>query len=182
MLHLGFDESELRSIADEFGASEEVLRQAFSRALKRTVQAIKTRARKELRTELQLRTAAEIRKRLYGFKFKRGAYEMETVRMWFGLNDMKVSAFKGRASKTATGASFAGHEFTGGFVGRNSKGRQTVMRRAGRRAWPIKEERMPINGKAETVVLDMFEDFEEQFMRIFRAEVRARTIYGVGKG
>jgi hypothetical protein len=181
VLYFQPDESELRRIADEFDADKDVLRAAFSRALKRTAQAIKTRARKELRTELELRTAAEIRKRLYGFRFKRGAYDLGEVRMWFGLNDMRVSAFKGRASRTATGANYAGQDFPGAFVGRNRKGKQTIMRRAGRRAWPIKEEVMPIQARAESKIVEITEDFNEMLMRNFLSEVRARTIYGVGE-
>ncbi|AFO91534.1 hypothetical protein [Phaeobacter inhibens] len=183
MLPFEIDESELRRIADEFDADKDVLRASFSRALKRTAQAIKTRARKELRTELELRNAAEIRKRLHGFRYKRGAYDLGEVRMWFGLNDMRVSAFKGRASRTASGARFAGQDFPGAFVGRNRKGKQTIMRRAGHRAWPIKEEVMPVNDKAQTYIEDqVLDDFEEVFFKVFRAEVRARTLYGIGKG
>lgn len=175
------DESDLRRIADEFDASKETLRYAYSRALRRTAQTMKARARRELRTELQLRTAAEIRKRLFGFKYKRGAYDWGELRMWFGLNDMRVSAFKGRARKTGTGASFAGQEFEGAFVGRNRKGKQTVMQRASRRTWPIKEARMPIESKARSYVLDLLDEFEEVFLKNFRAEVRSRTLYQVGK-
>ncbi|MEX0304354.1 MAG: phage tail protein [Leisingera sp.] len=181
MLVFDFDDRELKRIADEFGASEKELKFAYSRALRRTAQTMKARARKGLRTELQLRTAAELRKRLQGFRFKprKGLGE---VKMWFGLNDMRVSAFKGRAARTGAGASFAGHEFPGAFVARNSKGRMTVMRRATQKAYPIKEERMPIEDKAQSYIVDeVFDEIEAVFFRHFRAEVRAKTIYGAGK-
>lgn len=181
MLAFDFDQGELRRIADEFDASEKDLRNAYSRALRRTAQTMKTRARKGLRTKLHLRTAAELRRRLQGFRFKRGN-DMGSVRMWFGLNDMRVSAFKGRASRTATGASFGGQDFPGGFIGRNPKGRPTVKVRAGSRAYPIKEARMPIEDEAQIFVEDeVFDEIEEVFFHYFRAEVRARTIYGVGE-
>jgi hypothetical protein len=182
MLAFDFDARELKRIADEFEASEKDLRFAYSRALRRTAQTMKTRARKGLRTELQLRTAAELRKRLQGFRFSRGK-SLGEVRMWFGLNDMRVSAFKGRALRTGGGARYGGRDFPGAFVGRNSKGRPTVMRRATQRAYPIKEERMPIEDKAQILIEDeVFDEIEEVFFKNFRAEVRARTIYGVGKG
>lgn len=181
MLAFDFDARELKAIADEFGASEKDLRYAYSRALRRTAQNMKTRARKGLRTELELRTAAELRKRLQGFRFKRGK-GMGQVSMWFGLNDMRVSAFKGRATGTGSGASFAGHDFAGAFVAKNSKGRPTVMRRATQRAFPIREERMPIEDKAQVFVEDqVFDKIEDVFFKTFRAEVRARTLYKVGK-
>lgn len=182
MLAFDFDARELKRIADEFEASEKDLRYAYSRALRRTAQTMKTRARKGLRTELQLRTAAELRKRLQGFRFKRGK-GLGEVKMWFGLNDMRVSAFKGRAARTGAGASFAGHDFPGAFIARNSKGRPTVMRRATQKAYPIREERMPIEDKAQIFIEDeVFDEIEEVFFKHFRAEVRARTLFKVGKG
>ncbi len=181
MLAFEFDERELRRIAAEFEASEKDLRNAYSRALRRTASTMKTRARKGLRTELHLRTAGELRRRLQGFRFQRDG-AMGSVRMWFGLNDMRVSAFKGRASKTATGASFAGQDFASGFVGKNRKGRPTVLQRVGAKAYPIKEAVMPIEDKAQTFIEDeVFDEVEDVFFHYFRAEVRARTIYGVGQ-
>lgn len=175
------DDRELKRIADEFGASKETLRYAYSRAMRRTAQTMKARARKELRTELQMRSAAEIRKRLFGFKFKRGKYDWGEFRMWFGLNDMRVSAFKGRAKSTSTGATFAGQEFERAFVGRNRKGKQTIMQRASRKRWPIKEARMPIESKARYRIQDLLDDFEEVFFKNFYSEVRSRTLYQVGE-
>jgi hypothetical protein len=181
MLAFDFDTSEMKRIADEFDASENDLRHAESRALRRTASTMKTRGRKGLRTELGLRTAAELRKRLQGFRFKRGK-GMGEVSMWFGLNDMRVSAFKGRATRTGAGASFAGQDFDGAFVGRNAKGRQTVMRRVSKSRWPVKEERMSIEDKAQIYIEDeVFDEIEEVFFMNFRAEVRSRTLYGVGK-
>ncbi|KIC14057.1 phage tail protein [Leisingera sp. ANG-Vp] len=181
MLPLEIDTDGLKRIADEFAASEKELSFAYSRALRRTAQTMKTRARKGLRTELKLRTAAELRKRLQGFRFKRGK-GLGEVKMWFGLNDMRVSAFKGRASRTGAGASFAGHDFPGAFIARNRKGRPTVMRRATAKAYPIREERMPIEDKAQRYIEDeVFNEMEEVFFKHFRAEVRAKTLYGAGK-
>ena len=82
--------------------------------------------------------------------------------MWFGLNDMRVSAFKGRAARTGAGASFAGQDFDGAFVGRNAKGRQNVMRRVSKSRWPVKEERMSIEDKAQIYIEDeVFDEIEE---------------------
>ncbi|AUQ54512.1 phage tail protein [Phaeobacter inhibens] len=180
VLSFDFDARELAKVAEEFGASEKDLQFAYSRALRRTAQTMKTRARKGLRTELELRTAAELRKRLQGFRFSRGK-GLGEVRMWFGLNNMRVSAFKGRALRTGSGASYAGQQFAGAFIAKNSKGRPTVMRRATQRAYPIKEERMPIEDKAQLFIEDqVFDEIEEVFFKNFRAEIRARTIYNVG--
>jgi hypothetical protein len=180
MLGFEFDARALKAIGDEFDASEKDLRNAYARALRRTAQTMKTRARKGLRTKLGLRTAGELRKRLQGFRFKRGK-GLGEVSLWFGLNNMRVSAFKGRAKRAAQGASFGGQDFEGAFVGRNAKGRQTIMRRVSKGRWPIKEETMPIEDEAQIYIEDeIFDEIEEVFFKHFRAEVRSRTLYSVG--
>ncbi|NSY36870.1 phage tail protein [Leisingera sp. ANG59] len=182
MLAFDFDARELKRIADEFEASEKDLRFAYSRALRRTAQTMKTRARKGLRTELELRTAAELRKRLQGFRFKRGK-ELGEVRMWFGLNDMRVSKFKGRPARTGSGARYGQQDFSGGFIGRNRAGKRTVFKRETADRVSAREVKMPIEDKAQIYIEDeVFDEIEEVFFKNFRAEVRARTIYGVGKG
>ncbi|WP_432256071.1 phage tail protein [Limimaricola sp. AA108-03] len=181
MLHFDFNGSDLKRIADEFGASEKQLEFAYSRALRRTASRMRTMARKGLRERLDLRSATELRKRLHGFRFKKGN-QLGEVRMWFGLNDLRASAFKGRPRRTASGAEMAGREVTGGFVGRNRKGRRTVMRRTGPTRHPIAEARLGILDEAETFVEDeVFSELERVFMQNFRHEIRARTIYEVGK-
>ncbi|MEI4262792.1 phage tail protein [Roseovarius sp. D0-M9] len=182
MLHFDFDGSEMQRIADEFGATEKQLRYAYSRALRRTASNMKTQARKGLRTRLGLRSASELRKRMEGFKFKRGSgSDLGGVRMWFGLNDLRASAFKGRPRETAKGATVAGRSVSGGFVAKNTKGQRTVMRRVGKSRYPIAEARLDIEDEAQTFIEDeVFDEIEDVFFRNFRAEIRARTIYDVG--
>lgn len=181
MLHFDFKSSDLQRIADEFGASEKQLEFAYSRALRRTASRMRTQARKGLRERLDLRSATELRKRMHGFRFKKDS-TLGSVRMWFGLNDLRASAFKGRPRRTAGGAEMAGREVTGGFVARNRKGRRTVMRRTGPKRYPIAEARLGIENEAETFVEDeIFDEIEDVFFRNFRAEIKARTIYGVGQ-
>ncbi|MFG6501259.1 phage tail protein [Sulfitobacter sp. 1A15106] len=183
MLHFDFDASEMRKIADEFGASEKQIALAYSRALRRTASNMKTQARKGLRQRLGLRSAAELRKRLAGFKFNRGGGggDLGSVRMWFGLNDLRASAFKGRPQATPGGASMAGRSVSGGFVAKNRKGQRTIMRRVGRKRYPIAEARLDIEDEATRFIEDeVFDEIDEVFFRNFRAEIRARTIYEVG--
>jgi Prophage minor tail protein Z (GPZ) len=180
MLGFDFDTGRMEKIGAEFDASEKQLAFAYSRALRRTAQNLKTKARKGIREKLGLRSAAVLRRRLQGFKFKRGS-GMGEVRMWFGMNDMPVSSFKGRVSQAARGASLGGRTFPGSFVGKNSKGARTIMQRRGKRRWPVSEVRVPVSDEVEVFVEDeVFDEIEELFFKNFRAEVRARTIYEVG--
>ncbi|MGX9855780.1 phage tail protein [Limimaricola variabilis] len=182
MLHFDFDASDLRRIADEFGATEKQLKLAYGRALRRTASRLKTQSRKGLRERLDLRSAAELRRRMHGFRFSRdkGA-GLGGVRMWFGLNDLRASAFKGRPKRTARGAEMAGREVPSGFVARNRKGKRTIMRRTTPKRYPIAEATLGIEDEAQTFIEDeVLDEVEDVFFRNFRAEIRARTIYEVG--
>ncbi|WPZ28969.1 phage tail protein [Sulfitobacter sp. OXR-159] len=181
MLHFDFDASELRRIADEFGASEKQIALAYSRALRRTASNMKTQARKGLRERLGLRSAAELRKRMAGFRFNRGGGDLGSVRMWFGLNDLRASAFKGRPKAAPGGASMAGRSVKDGFVAKNRKGQRTIMRRVGRSRYPIAEAKFDIEDEGSIFIEDeVFDEIDAVFFRNFRAEIRARTIYEVG--
>lgn len=181
MLAFDFDTGQIAAIAKEFDATEQQLSQAYSRALRRTATALKTSTGKQLRVRLGLRTAAAIRRRLQGFSFKKDG-ALGSVRMWFGMNDIPVSGFKGRAVQTADGAALGDRQFTGAFVGKNNKGVRTIMRRVGPKRFPIVEQQVVIDDEVRVFVEDeVFDGLDEIFFRHFRAEIRARTIYGVGK-
>lgn len=181
MLHFEFDGSEMAKVAAEFDASDKQIAFAYSRALRRTASNMKTQARKKLRERLGLRSASELRSRMAGFKFRKGSgSDMGGVRMWFGLNDMRASAFKGAARAIGLGASIAGRSVAGGFIARNRKGQRTIMVRTGRARAAIAEARLDVSDEGLRLVEDeVFDEIEEVFFRNFRAEIRARTIYGV---
>jgi hypothetical protein len=180
MLAFDFDTGQISKIAQEFGATERQLAQAYSRALRRTASALKTSTRKQLRIRLGLRSAGAIGRRLQGFSFKKDG-ALGSVRMWFGMNDVSASAFKDRPVNGAGGASFRGRKYPGTFVGKNSKGVTTLMRRVGPGRLPIAEQRVPIDDEVREFVEDVvFDGIDDIFFRHFRAEIRARTIYGVG--
>jgi hypothetical protein len=181
MLAFDFDARQIAEIAKEFDATDKQISQAYSRALRRTASALKTKAGKELRVRLGLRTAAVIRRRLAGFSFKKDG-ALGSVRMWFGMNDIPVSGFKGRPVLVAGGAALGNRNFPGAFIGKNSKGVKTIMRRVGAARFPIVEQSVPIGDEMQVFVEDeVFADIDDIFFRNFRAEIRARTIYGVGE-
>lgn len=182
MLNFEIDSSQIQALTDELEASEKQVRMAFNRALNRTAGTLRRMASTGLRTELQLRTAAAIRKRLKTIKLKRGKNTDDIV-LWFGANDLPISAFKGRPRETASGAEFNGQQFDGAFIAKTSKGRQSIFKRKGRARLPIVEQTVPVADKIQVFVEDeIFTEVEAIFFKNFRAELRARTLYGVGNG
>jgi hypothetical protein len=180
VIELQIDERQLQAIADEFAASEKDLRRAFSRALSRTTRRLRTQARKDLRQGLGLRAAAVLRARLRLKRFRPRGSGMGGAALWVGTNDMPATAFKGTPRETPGGARVGGREFPGAFVGRGQdSGKRVVFRRRGRGRLPIYAETVPIDDEADPIVAEVYDQAIDTLMRNFRAEVRARTIYGV---
>lgn len=179
-LHFDIDTAQLRAVADELQASEKQVRGAFSRACQRTATALRTRAARGLASELQLRTIGLLRNRLKSLRLRAQA---DGVQLWFGLNDMPASWFKGRPKQTATGAEVRGQQIEGGFVARsNFKGRRTVFKRKGKARLPIVEQTLPIEDQAVVFIEDeIFVQTESIFMDNFMRELRARVRYQIGE-
>jgi hypothetical protein len=165
MLHFDIDYGDLVTLQDELAASDRQVYQAFNRALTRTAGTLRRMSSKGLKDELQLRNAKAIRKRLRTLRLKRGKL-LDEVKLWYGTNDLPVSAFKGTPSKTGRGATFRG----------------TIFKRRGRGRLPLVEQTLTVKDKMDVFLEDeIFTEVEEIFFKHFRADLRARTIYGAGR-
>lgn len=192
-MELSFDAKRLQRIADEFSVSEKDLRKAYSRALSRTARTMRVRARAALRKGLDLRSAAILKARLRLVKMRPRGQKIGAARLWVGTNDMPADSFKGRPQKTSTGISIGGRDIPGGFVGTSKdSGKQMIFRRTDRQRQrgPNKNSKRQLIERATVATDDEMKDLLEQsvfdevseiFFKNFRAEVRARTIYSVGK-
>ncbi|MDA3922756.1 MAG: hypothetical protein PF501_19070 [Salinisphaera sp.] len=170
---------ELAQVASELRASEVDVEKAVGRAMSRTARTLRARAARGLKTELELRNQKLIRRRLKSARLKRskdGAF-----RLWFGANDIPVSAFKGRPRQTNTGASFRGVKFPGGFVRRGASGKRTILMRVGHSRRKLTEAKMPVQDQMNVFVQDeIWDQALDIFWLNFKRDLRARTIYGVG--
>ncbi len=185
MLHFDLEPIGFERLQRELGASDRQVRLAFNRALNRTVSRLRMLSSKGLQSELGLRRAAAMRRRLKSIRV-RGAGGMTEARLWYGLNNLPVSEFKGRARRTPQGASFQGGpvrgDFSGAFVAKpGGAGRRSIFRRVKAVRLPISEETLAIKDKADTFVEDqVFDQLEDILWREFRRDLEARTIYSVG--
>lgn len=176
MLHFDLDWQQLRGVATELEASEKQFKASLSRACNRTAATLRKMSGRGLKDELQLRTMAAMRKRLKSIRLRT---RQQGVVLWYGLNDLPVSSFKGRAKQTRDGATFRDQKFDGAFVGRSTvKGKRTVFKRAGKSRLPITEQLMPIKDKAEIFIEDeIFTQVEQIFWKHFERDLRARVKY-----
>lgn len=180
MLNFDIEWSELQAVAGELQASEKQFKAALSRACNRTAATLRRMSARGLKDELQLRTLAVLRKRLKSIKLK--AKSKTGLVLWYGLNDLPVSSFKGRVRQTKEGADFRGHQFKGAFVAKSGiKGKRTVFKRSGSGRLPIAEQLMPIKDKADVFIEDeIFVQVEEIFWNNFRRDLAARVKYNIG--
>jgi len=181
MIHFDIEWGDLRRIGEELGATDKQVKLALSRALGRTASRLRTLSTRGLKSELDLRRVSALRNRLKSLRLRKGS--VEGVQLWYGLNDMPASWFRGTPKQTADGATFRGKDFQGGFVGRSqyAKGK-TVFRRKGKARLSIEEQMMPVQDKAETYIEDdVFVQLEDIFWPLFRRELEARVKFKIGE-
>ncbi len=181
MLHFDIDWSQLRSVGDELGASDKQVRLALARALARTASKLRTLSAKGLRSELELKRLGALRKRLKSIRLRKGT--TEGVQLWYGLNDMPVSWFRGTPKQGKSGASFRGREFKGAFVakGNYAKGK-TIFKRTSEKRLHIEEQLMPVQDRAQTYIEDnVFTELEPTFWAEFNRELKARVKFKIGE-
>lgn len=179
-LHFDIDAEGLERVILDLGATEKQVKFALSRAASRTATTLRTLASRKMKDELALRTISLLRKRLKSLRLRK--VKGDGFTLWFGLNDMPVSWFKGTPKKTDDGAAFRGQDFTGGFIAQSKfKNRRTVFKRDGKARLPITEQLMPVEERTSNLIEDeIFVQAETIFMQHFERDLRARISYGVG--
>lgn len=180
-LHFDFDLSELRAAGGELQASEAQIRGAMWRAMGRTATTLRTMSSRGLRNELELRTINLLRKRMKSLRIRKG--KDGGFSLWYGLNDMPASWFKGTPKQTEDGATHRGQTVKDGFVARSDfRGRKTIFKRKGSARLPIEEQNLPIGDKATVFIEDeIFDQTEQIFWRHFMRDLKSRVKYEIGE-
>lgn len=182
MLHFDIDWDELNRVSDELGATTKQVRYAISRALRRTEATLRKQSSKAMTKQLQLRTATALRNRLRSIRLKGNAKNQE-MGLWYGLNPLPVSAFKGPAKQDDKGAWKRDYYFEDAFVATGSKtGKRTIFKRSKEARLPITEQSIAIEDQAIVLIEDeIFVTVVEVFWRNFERDLRARVKYSLGE-
>jgi hypothetical protein len=171
---------DVNRVIAELQASDLDVKKAAHRALRRTAGAMRVRVSKAVVPELQLRRAGDIRRRLKQMR-QRINKDGGAVGIWVGLNDFAVSKMRGRMREYAGGASFRSIEYPGAFIAR-VRGRRSIFKRAAKGRFPISEQTVPIKDQIDPILEDdVFPDLIDVFLKNFMSDLRARTVFGVGK-
>lgn len=186
MLRLEFDDKQIQDLIDELGLTERQARNAMTRALGRTTKTLRRMSELGIRSKLDVRKLAYLRQRLKSVRI--GHSNFAGARLWYGLNDMPVSALRGKIKQAGDGASFTGragsHTFAGGFVRKSRHGsRRTIFMRKGDKRLPLVEARVPVKDEMDAFLEgDVFSQALDIFWKHFERDMLARAKYGVGKG
>ncbi|MBL4929334.1 phage tail protein [Fuscibacter oryzae] len=185
MIRIDIEAAEIRALARELDATPSQIGKAVTRALSRTAGTLRRMARPVLTKGLDLRRSNALRKRLKELRVGRKGYvqnsvgrtgEIQAIALWFGLNDMPASWFKGRPSQTTSGVEFRGHQFPGAFLARMKNGKVGIYKRSAKGRFPIREQTVPISDEAQTILEDeIFAHAAEIFMHHFAVDLRARV-------
>lgn len=185
---LDFEFKDADALAAELGATPRQVKLALSRAAVRTAMTLRKRAARGIADELQLNRVMDLRRRLRTARIRPGGGRdvgfAGGARLWFGLNPMPVSWFKGRPVKDARGARHRDRVFAGAFVGRAKAGRKrlTIFRRQGERRLPIYEETIPVDDRLHVYIEDeILSAADELFWDNFERDLRARVKFNIGK-
>ena len=180
-LEVDIDVAKLKKLAKQFDVVGPNLHAAFKRAIKRTAATLRKKSSKGLQSELDLRSTKALRKRIKELHIKADR-EGYAGGLWYGLNDLPVSAFKGRPKRVLGGAEFRGVKFPGGFIRKNSAGKLTIFKRKDSGRLPIIEQTMPVKDQMEIYVEDqVFEDIEAIFYHHLIPDLKYRALIGKQK-
>jgi len=178
------DLDDLTYIQDAVGATEEQLIASYNRALKRTAVTIRKLARKHLKDELQLKNVKALRSRLKDYVIKQ--HGLTELKLWYGLNALPVSAFKGRMSQGSAGASFAPagpsgrRHYKGSFVARMRNGKRSIWRRLSADRNHLTEERVDVHkGLQESVEDEVFDQLPDIFLAHLETDLKGRVKLGI---
>lgn len=187
-IHFDLDAKQIGNLITELGLTERQAKFALGRALRRTATTLRVKSERGLRSELDTKKLAYLRRRLRFTNFSRANFE--GARLWYGTNDMPVSALRGRVKETAGGATFSGkagsQSFDGGFVAKSKRGwtknARTIFTRKGKGRLPLAEVQLPVKDRMDTFIEDeVFDQINEIFWNHFERDMLARARFGVGQ-
>ncbi|UXU73703.1 MULTISPECIES: hypothetical protein [unclassified Paracoccus (in: a-proteobacteria)] len=172
---LDIDLSEVERLEKELDNTSKEIGAAVSKSLRRTASALRVMSSKRLVPELQLRKAMHLRRRMKEMRARlKRTDSHQVIGLWYGLNDLPVSFFKGTPRQMAKGAKLGGHEFPGAFVAKVGKKKpRSIYRRSGRGRFPLIEQTIPIKDRVDPILEDeIFPEATRIFLKNMMHELK----------
>lgn len=180
------DLSLLEEIKDELEANEHQMLAAFNRAINRTAITMKKMASSKLQSEVQAKNLKLIKSRFQTFRLKSNnkLKSLDELKLWFGLNDVRVGHLKGKIKKTGdnetsfNSASFGTQRFKGSRI-QQRYGRRSIFLQNGRSS---PEAKVALEDELQVMIEDdVFSQLTDVFMQHFETDLKGRTRIGKNK-
>lgn len=113
---LDFSTSEISRVIDELGASDTQIRKSWSRAIKRTSVTLRRLAMSEVKTAIAPRKPSLLKRRCLPPFITKGGVGLDEIKIWFGLNQVKIRDLKGKIKGRSRKHHALRDEKTGRFV------------------------------------------------------------------
>ncbi|WP_273763585.1 phage tail protein [Aeromonas hydrophila] len=180
MLHFDVDITQLLQVTEDLGATSKQVVLSLKRALNRTLTSLRKSSVKDLKRELMLGAASNLRSRVKQTQMRIKNNEVKAD-LWFGLNPVSASSLKGRAKQESWGASKQNYLFKDGFVGKMPNGHHSIFKRKGKARLKIEEQTVAIEEDASDYVeSEVFDEVLTVFWGHFERDLRARVKYQIG--
>lgn len=142
---------------------------AAHRAYQRTAKAVQKQVLKVLSKELETKNSKAMRRRIK-LKRRHGKFSL-----FVGLNDLPVSALKGRMKQISNGVVFRGQRFDKAFIAKMPNGKKSAWLRRTKDRMSLAEVKAPIHGDAENAIRrKLYDDIVELFRHHFETDIRGR--------
>ena len=120
--YVALDMQSLHDIREIFGATQEQMLMAYTRALRRTEVTLRKKIQAIINSDIAPENKEKLRKRLMSFRTMRAGRELGDLKLWFGLNQFRVKDLKG----TVVGDILPHHVLRDPYTGRFARGPQAA--------------------------------------------------------
>lgn len=191
-LFFDIDLSLLEEIKDALEANEHQMLAAFNLAINRTAITMKKMASTKLQSEIQAKNLKLIKSRFQAFSklksTKKIHYshwrELDELKLWFGLNDVRVGHLKGRIKKTGenessfNSTSLGSQRFKGSRI-QKRYGRRSIFLQNGRSS---PEAKVALEDELQVMIEDdVFSQLTDVFMQHFETDLKGRVKTGMNQ-
>lgn len=91
-----FDTSELTGLMEELNATKLQIKKSWTSALKRTSTTLRRLAMNEIKAAIAPRSPATLKRRCLPPFYTKSEFGLDEMRIWFGLNQVKIRDLKGK--------------------------------------------------------------------------------------
>lgn len=169
MIQIDIDTKQILPALGAVELTQKEINAAAHRAYQRTAKAVQKHVLKVLSKELETKNSKAMRRRIV--LKRRGG----TFTLFVGLNDLPVSALKGRMKQISNGVVFRSQRFDKAFIAKMPNGKKSAWIRRTKDRMSLAEVKAPIQDDAEKAIRrQLYDDIVELFRHHFETDIRGR--------